>query len=224
MSHTNTRGRDLGLTNRRWGDCGFTSSFYAMWKLDPGSRPALQGMPHAFTVIEEIRKYLESLKTSGGFADLLKIESFCQSFGGVYSTFKIDNYIQKTHDARGKDENTLLGENFSIGMPPLSVKDYLLRVWKHESEVIDCSITADDGADGIIGLCVPPGTKGPDGTVVATQYNGLVHFIYRHKNKKYYSWGDAPYSDLVSAANGGGLSCFANWYVGWLIKIGKKVG
>lgn len=224
MSYTSAvRGRDLGMTNKKWGDCGFTSAFYAMWKLDKATRPALQGMPHAFTVIEEIRKYLESLKTNGCFKELSDIESFCQSFGGVYSSFTIEKYILQTHAARGKDENTLLGENFSIGMPPHCVKDYLLRVWKHESEVIDCSKQADDGSDGIIGLCVPPGTKDPGGTVVATQYNHLVHFIYRHSNKKYYSWGDPPYSDLVSAAHGGGLSCFESWRVGWLIKIGKKV-
>lgn len=214
--------KDMGKTNAKWGDCGFTSSFYAMWKLDPGSRAALQGMPQAFTVIEEIRKYLERLKSEGSFSNLLRIEAFCQSFGGPWAKFTVADYLIRAANAGGKDEATLLGEDFSIGMPPISVKDYLSRVWKFESTVIDCSVVADDGADGIVGLCLPPGTVDHLGNVVNTHYNRLVHFMYRRKSK-YYSWGHDTYTDLAVAAKGGGLGFASGWYVGWLIKIGGKV-
>jgi hypothetical protein len=180
----------MGITNAGWGICGFTSSFYAMYHMNPAARPMLINAPSPFSVLIEIKDYLEMLYAAKEVSLLDEIERFTRSFGMVdgfdFSTFTPRSYIlyinasySKYINRTGDVDMSIMGDpKFSIALPPQAVSDYLRRVWKYKSEVH----TFNTSADGIIGV------KPTKGVVNATMYNGLVHYVYR-KNLRYYSWG-----------------------------------
>ena len=225
----------LGITNASWGDCGFTSAFYAMWEMEKQARPRLINAPKPFSVIAEIKTYLRMLQAEGNQAAIKAIEEFCQSFGPPFDTFTVEKYCDRVSDSVGlvtrsptnnkrdaKAEQAILADPlFSIGMPPNLVVDYLKRMWGYNATVIEVPPGSDPGGNAIIGMNVLPGTKDPGGNVVKTLYNLLVHYMYRH-NGLIYSWG-APAFPTIEAAALGGADWAKGWQIGWVIQIGSKV-
>jgi hypothetical protein len=178
----------MGVTNSYWGVCGFTSSFHAMYELNPGKRPLVIGAGIATKVLAEIKTYLIMLKASGNFTLLTEIEQFTQTFPSVngcdFKSFKIDNYISLINDSVGKSEAEVTGNGYySIGMPPNGVADYVDRMWGYKATVSK----GDTGADGIIGV-KRDGRK---------MYDGLCHYMYR-TGGKIYSWGNT-YNSVTGA-------------------------
>ncbi|HEY4253887.1 MAG TPA: hypothetical protein VGM87_21950 [Roseomonas sp.] len=192
---------DLGITNKGWGVCGFTSTFYAMWAQNPGSRGALMNAPKPFTVLAEIKTYLMLLLATGKTAELKSITDFTRSFGAPYDAFTIDSYVARINDAVDLTDEQIVGNKlFGIAMPPTCVADYAKRIWGY-----DCAITTGDaGGNAIIGV---QSSAYP----TMTAYRGLCHYMYRYNNR-IYSWGKSFGS--VAEAN-------SKYTVVWTLRLDK---
>ena len=99
----------MGWTNAGWGVCGFTSSFYAMYELNPGKQGLLLGAGIAHKVLAEIKTYLVMLKGAGELALLQDIQGFTASFNG-YKKFTIDRYIRDINSSVGRTEKQIIAE------------------------------------------------------------------------------------------------------------------
>ncbi len=196
MSYSESDMKSIGETNAGWGVCGFTSSLYAMYHLNPASRRFLIAAPQAWSVIYEIQDYLESLIQQNEAKLIDSIEKFTRTFGnGAYKDFSVEGYLkyikqnwEKYATPASGDINTPIMSDgkFSIAMPPHAVVDYLKRMWK-----IDSKLSATSSAsDGIVGVKDPS-----DKTMVL--YDGLRHYLYQ-KNGKVYSWGQT-FSSVLEA-------------------------
>jgi hypothetical protein len=176
----------VGITNKGWGVCGFTSTLYAMYELNPGKRGLIIKRSRiGGTVLAEIKTYLMILKSENSRL-LQDIEEFTQAFT---SDWTIDNYINNINQSffgDRKEKDVLNDESFGIAMPPKAVVDYVGRVWGYRAELY----SADRGTDGIIGV--------RNLREKPVKYDGLCHWMYR-SNRKIYSWGRVFNS--VSAAN-----------------------
>lgn len=174
----------MGWTNVGWGVCGFTSSFYAMYEIDPGKQALLQGAGIAHRVLAEIKIYLTTLKATGQDTLLKDIVDFTRSFDG-YGSFAVDSYINHINASVDLSENAIVADSqYSIAMPPQAVVDYLARTWNQKAT---WSYTGTV-ADGIVGVKDPNDKK-----MVA--YQGLRHYLYR-KNNKIRSWGET-FNDIA---------------------------
>ena len=185
MSFSKNEMNLMGSTNAHWGVCGFTSTFYAMYALNPAKRPLLLGAGIATKVLAEIKTYLMMLKAEGNIGLLNEIEEFTRSFGVVngndFRGFAVDEYIQLINESVGKTEKEITGNPYySIGMPPAAVADYLRRIWGHDSEILAIKGGSGGSSNGIMG--VKSKTRG------MPLYDGLCHYLYRYENK-IYSWG-----------------------------------
>ena len=205
----------MGRRNESWGICGFTSSLYAMYQLNVTARPYLINAPRPFSILAEIKTYLEMLY-AGNQTDLLdEIERLTRSFGVVdgfdFGTFtprsyilyinnSVDKYINKDTEQTNRDIVT--DPKFSIALPPQAVADYLQRIWGYSCKVHKI----DPGGDAIIGVL--DSTKDNS----TKPYDGLCHYVYR-KSGKIYSWGNV-YSSLTDA-DADFVSC-------WFVSIDKK--
>jgi len=205
----------LGITNKDWGVCGFTSSFYAMYDLNPATRPQIITATAAFRVLAEIKTYLMMLKAEG--SDLLdKIRDFTRTFGGSFKDFTIETYIAEINKAAamGMSRNQILAEEkFSIALPPEAVADYIQRIWGWKTKITEFSV-GTGGGDGIIGVSsseydAVTGAKKP--------YHGLEHYMYR-SGGKIYSWGKS-FSSVQEASKGGAGGVL--WRVCYEIAITK---
>ncbi|HUN44120.1 MAG TPA: hypothetical protein VMU81_27830 [Acetobacteraceae bacterium] len=183
MSMSLTAMNKMGSTNTHWGVCGFTSSFYSMYELNPGKRALLIGAGIASRVLAEIKTYLMTLKANGNTTLLQEIEAFTKSFGVVgscnFGNFRIDNYIASINNAVGRSDADIKADgNFSIAMPPAAVADYLKEIWETSSETQ--VVKGGDGGteEAIIGVA--------NGQM--QMYDGLCHYMYR-SGGKIYSWG-----------------------------------
>ena len=213
--------KSMGVTNASWGVCGFTSSFYAMWKLEKTARPQLINAPKPFTVLAEIKTYLRMLQAEGNQTAIRAIEEFCQSFGPPFDAFTVESYCDRISASVEYTEQQILENGlFGIGIPPDYVADYLRRMWGYDATVIQVPPGSDPGGDAIIGMTVPAGTKFPDRSVAKTLYNRLVHYMYRRKGL-IYSWGEDPYKTIAEAA-AGGAPWAKGWQIGWVIRILPK--
>jgi hypothetical protein len=182
---TKPTGIDLmGWTNVGWGVCGFTSSFYSMYELNPGKQGLLVGAGIAHKVLAEIKTYLVMLKAAGELTMLQDIAAFTSSFRG-YEKFTIDSYIQYINGSVSRTEEDIVADaKYSIAMPPQAVVDYLARCWNQKATWS----YAGTAADGIVGV------KDVNDKAMV-MYQGLRHFLYR-KNNKFYSWGE-NFGDLA---------------------------
>ncbi len=195
----------LGQLNDGWGVCGFTSTFYAMYQQNPGTRGWLVNATQTYSVLYEITDYLKALKAVA--SPLLKdITAFTRSFGPPYDTFTIEGYIDKVDNssettrqylAFGSDrfmkshDTTLRDDDlFGIAMPPQAVADYIERMWKWKATITEFK-AADLSGDAIVGVHNPANTT-------MTMYSGLCHYLYRGGGK-YYSWGQS-FPSLAAAA------------------------
>lgn len=196
--------QSLGELNERWGVCGFTSTFYAMYRANPGTRGWLVNATQVFSVLYEISDYLKALEAAQ--SPLLKdIATFTRSFGEPYDKFTVRSYIETIDQASentrrllefGNDNRTKRYETklrgyapFGIALPPQAVADYIERMWKWRATVIEFN-AKDMTSDAIVGVRnVNDKTK--------KLYHGLCHYLYRG-GCKYYSWGNL-YNSLAEA-------------------------
>jgi hypothetical protein len=190
----------MGVRNAGWGICGFTSALYAMYDLNPGLRGKLINAPKPFTILAEIKIYLELLYAAQQTDLLDEIERFTRAFGVVdgfdFSTFTPRSYILYINSSLSTYVNQTNGSTvksivddpkFSIGLPPQAVADYLTRIWGHGASVH----SSDPGGDALIGvkdISVDNGGK---------LYGGLCHWVYR-RNNRIYSWG-SEFTSLADA-------------------------
>jgi hypothetical protein len=186
---TTTQHLSLGDTNKPWGVCGFTSTFYAMSRMNQFKYTKWIDWTHAYSVLYEIRDYLVALQavTSPLLQD---ITDFTRCFGGVHAKFTIDEYIKNIDNASATEKSAaeiLKDEKFGMGLPPKVVADYITRQWKMTATITEISGSLASG-DAIVG--VANGSR-------TTPYHGLVHYLYRGGNK-FYSWG-AEFDTLVQA-------------------------
>lgn len=203
----------MGNLNRGWGICGFTSTFYAMYKANPAARGALINASDVFSVLYEITDYLKLLQSAG--SPLVgEIERFTRSFGPPYDTFTVPGYIASVDKASttmsrlisldsvavANVEASAMSHNalFGIAMPPQAVADYIQRVWKWRATIIEygAESSSDDAVVGVRDV--------KDTTLKL--YHGLCHYLYR-SNNVYYSWGNR-YGSLT-AANRNYKICYA---------------
>lgn len=194
----------MGNLNRGWGICGFTSTFYAMYRANPAARGALINASDVFSVLYEITDYLKLLQSAG--SPLVgEIERFTRSFGPPYHTFTVSNYIASVDKASttmsrfisldsltvANVQATAMSHNalFGIAMPPQAVADYIERVWKWRATIIEYGAESSM-EDALVGVRDITDTK-------MKMYHGLCHYLYRSSNK-FYSWGH-EYDSLTDA-------------------------
>jgi hypothetical protein len=175
----------LGITNAKWGNCGFTSSLSAMYDLNQGVRGQVINGSSGYRMLAEVKTYLSMLKTvSRSLLD--SIRNFTRSFGPPYDTFEIDDYLErinKAADAKLSRSQILSEPRFGIGLPPLAVADYIQRLWGWKVKIAEYA-TGDGAGDGVVGV-----TEGPNGSnALPKPYHGLCHYLYR-SNGAVYSWG-----------------------------------
>lgn len=204
----------VGYTNKKWGVCGFTSTLYAMYDLNPASRPLVINASQAFRVLAEIKTYLVMLQADG--SPLLKeIRDFTRTFGPPYDTFEVEDYIQHIREAAadGLSRTQVLGDPlFSIALPPKAVADYVQRVWGWKATVSEHAV-GSGGGDGVIGVS----SSATDDNGLPKPYHGLEHYMYRHGGK-IYSWGQSFNSVQDAADEGaGGVA----WRVCHVIGVSK---
>lgn len=182
---------NMGVMNKGWGICGFTSSLYALYTNKPSEQVKLaKGGGTSTMVLAEIKSYLRMLQADGRQDLLGGITSFTRSFGGVFAGFTIDDYIARINDVVNIGANTS-DDKFGIAMPPDAVVDYLKRI---------CDFggarqvgTGDACSECILGVYETANKNGP--------HKGLKHYLYQ-LNGTIYSWGNQFAS--VEAAMGKG--------------------
>lgn len=207
--------RSMGRRNEGWGICGFTSSLYAMYQLNITARPLLVNAPRPFSILAEIKTYLEILYAENNTDILDEIERLTRSFGVVdgfdFGTFTPRSYIIYINKSINKyiNKNTqqtikeiVDDPKFSIALPPQAVSDYIKRIWGYSSNIS----TNDPGGDVIIG--VNDKTENNSNK----PYKGLCHYLYR-TGGKIYSWGNT-YSGVTDAD--------ADFVPCWFVSIQKK--
>lgn len=196
----------LGELNSGWGICGFTSTFYAMHHLNPGTRGWLVNATQVFSVLYEIVDYLRALQAANSPL-IREIEVFTRSFGPTFANFTVADYIKLVEEAGesaryvlafGSDaaqsaRETNLKKNalFSIGVPPQGVVDYIERMWKWKATLTEFK-AANLTEDAIVGVRDP---NDPN----MTMYHGLRHYLFR-AGGRYFSWG-LEFDTLQDAAN-----------------------
>lgn len=211
----------LGKTNAGWGVCGFTSTFYAMYDLNHDLKGKLVNATAEYRVLAEIKTYLMMLKAAGETGLLNGITAFTRKFGGRFSNFTIDGYIQHINGAAGSNlsANTIKKDSlFGIAMPPSAVADYAKRVWGWDATVHEFPNCSSSG-DGIIGVRV----RGTGGGLFGTGFLkpkeiGLVHYMYRG-NGAIYSWGK-KFGSVQEAADYGAGG--ARWEVCYYISFNRN--
>ncbi len=184
MSYSATTMKTMGETNAKWGNCGFTSSLYAMYDKNRGARGMLVNAPQAWSVVYEIEEYLKALKRRNKTGRIKSIERFTKTFNG-FSDFTVEKYLdyiqlkwgEAVNGSSDMNESIKNDPKFSIAMSPNGVADYLKRMWK-----VDATVKLGGSMeDGIVGV-----NDFSDKTM--TLYGGLRHYLYQ-RHGKIYSWG-----------------------------------
>jgi hypothetical protein len=204
----------IGVTNAGWGVCGFTSTLYAMYALNPGVRGQVINATEGYRVLAEIKTYLVMLKAENS-PHLKAIRDFTRSFGKPHDKFEIDKYITRINEAAGDNltvEEVLANEKFGIATPPAAVADYVARAWGWRGTVEEFPGGGGHG-DGIIGVRSSTHTSGLFRR--AKPYHGLEHWMYRW-NGSVYSWGQR-FTDVAAAAAGGAGG--APWTVCYVVRV-----
>jgi hypothetical protein len=194
----------IGTLNTGWGVCGFTSTLYSLYELNPGMRRLLINRSRiGGTVLAEIKTYLMMLQAENSHL-LQSIQEFTQTFD--LPGWTINNYIEEINKASSLDQKAILAsKEYGIAMPPEAVVDYVRRVWGLHAERWKWS--GDPGADGIIGVSNQMKTM--------SMYNGLCHWMYR-SNRKIYSWGK-----VFNSVRAAGENVCANYQVEHFILISR---
>jgi hypothetical protein len=162
----------MGVSNKKYGVCGFTSSLYALYTRSPTSSLAA-GAQVDTRIMAEIKTYLTMLKADGRADLLAEIKDFTNTFPG-FGGFTIDGYIEQIKAAVKSGI-----PNFSIAMTPSAVVDYLKRAceFKNAKEVA----LTDTSVELILGVRDAKGKSSP--------HKGLIHWVY-YFNGTVFSWGE----------------------------------
>jgi hypothetical protein len=160
----------VGILNKGWGVCGFTSSLYAMYDLNPAMRPLIINATKPFRVLAEIKTYLRMLEAEASKL-LDDITEFTRTFEG-FADFEIKTYIKSIDDALELTEEAIREDSrFGIAMTPESVADYLERILGWSATISKPGVVSEQCVIG-----------------VGTQADGLQHYMYSRYGK-IYSWG-----------------------------------
>ena len=190
----------MGKLNADQGICGFTSSLYALYTHSPRKTELSEGAEVETRMLAEIKTYLKLLQADNRVDLLSAIQSFTRSFGGAYTNFDLDKYIERIN-ATVSVNGGALGD-FSIAMPPEAVVDYLRRACDFKSAKL-LTGNMPDPAELILGLC----------STQMREYKGLAHYVYQ-LNGTVYSWGKQFGSVQQAAA-----AAHESWSVGHKIAI-----
>lgn len=178
---------DMGVLNKSWGICGFTSTMYAVYKhTAKQARSGVIDVSDPKVMLAEILRYLDLLAKAQDQTTLDSIADFTKSFGGIFAGFTMTKYMESLRNG----PPDLTNAAFSIAMPPAAVVDYLKRGWGF-SAAAEVPVSAT-GSEFILGV------RRADTT---TPYGGLRHYIYE-RNNKFYSWG-SQFASLNTAMAGG---------------------
>jgi hypothetical protein len=190
-----------------------------MYELNPEKRSQIVKASKPFSVLAEIKTYLQMLMAEGKIQMLCEIQCFTQSFGVVKGidfgrwtiedyiqnvnkttelfAYKIneatEDYIQRVKNLENESEIKIKADRmFGMAMPPHVLKDYLERVWQYDT-------TLTTTKDGIL-----PNSFGIVGVKDTTKetmklYDGLCHYMYKSKDGHIYSWGNQH--DSIEDAN-----------------------
>lgn len=193
----------MGMLNRRWGVCGFTSALYALHENSPGQEAGLAGSAEQCTrVAAEIKSFLRYLEAEGNALMLREIESFTSSFDG-FSGFKIDDYIRRVDAVAANGQSKAIG-NFSLALQPEAVAAYLDLIGFRNARVLPSGDLGQGKNELILGL------KDPAGKL--QKYGGLAHYVYK-KAGRIYSWGlqftDIAHPDFIKNMGGATAVCVA---------------
>jgi hypothetical protein len=186
----------MGDLNNAWGICGFTSSFYTLYAMDP-TRAKLNNANNAYRVLAEIKTYLALLKAEASplMNDIVELT---RGFGGDFKDFTIQDYIDHVGTASGKTETAIKADKtYGIAMPPDAVVDYLKRMWGVTTSVTYLHGT-DSGGDGIIGV---RRETFDTTTMWPKPFGGLRHYLYR-QGATIHSWG-RTFTSIANADPGG---------------------
>ena len=177
--------KNMGKLNEPWGICGFTSSLYGLYAHNPAMRVRLSGRAvSACNMVAEIKSFLVTLQAGGKAAMLANIETFTQSFGGVYAGWTVTTYIQRINtlaaslDGLSTEDLAKPINDFSIALPPNAVVEYLKLICDFQTATSRTGVVTTYPNECILGLC-DTGT-GP--------YNDLKHYVY-YLNGTIHSWG-----------------------------------
>ncbi len=207
MSYNESEMTGLGATNSKWGVCGFTSTIYAMYQMNPAVRPQVINATSGFSVLAEIKTYLSLLRAERSPL-LEEITAFTRSFGGKHENFSIESYVAQVGGAVDSDLETILADpTYGIAMPPAAVADYVRRIWQWQATVSEYSFLSGDG-DGIIGVT-------PAAFYTSQMYRGLRHFMYR-SGGRIYSWGKS-FGSVQQASDWGAGG--VGWRVCYVIAV-----
>ncbi len=179
---------DMGKLNSGWGICGFTSSLYALYQNSPTQQLKLaQGGRTSTMMLAEIKTYLKMLQADERTDILQGIQTFTRTFGGIFSSFTIEGYIEEINKIGRTGVADTRDAKYGIAMPPDGVVDYLKRVCAFNSaKLVDLNSSS---TELVIGVCKPDRP--------AHMYSGLAHYMYS-LNGTIYSWGN-QYSSISSA-------------------------
>ena len=178
---------NMGVLNKSWGICGFTSTMYAVYKhTAKQARSSIIDVSDPKVMLAEILRYLDLLAKAQEQSTLDAIENFTKSFGGIFAGFTMTKYMESLRNG----PPDLTNAAFSIAMPPAAVVDYLKRGWGF-STAAEVPVTTA-GTEFILGV------RRAD---TSTPHGGLRHYIYERHNK-FYSWGNR-FGSLTDAMAGG---------------------
>lgn len=184
----------MGHLNGKWGICGFTSALYALYAhsnvLKHGKLSEL-GIRDSL-MLAEISSYFEELFARGSPKLIAEIGTFCRSFQG-YEGFSVVDYMKQAK-AAAETARGPVKTDFSIGLPPQAVVDYL----KRRCNLRNARVVHAPGGPQEMALFVDPSKELIIGVVDPnmTMYGGLCHWVYQDSNAKVHSWGNV-YNDFT---------------------------
>lgn len=179
----------LTKDNVEWGICGFASALAGIYKTDKAIQAKIKTVKDediTTRILAEIKTYLVTLQAEES-PILDEIVEFTRSFKG-FEKFKVDDYIKRINaSVTAKKIKDL---DFSIGLPPSAVIDYLARMW----EKTGLSVVTKNGADlkkdvvklkkVILGL-------------YDREKGNLGHWVFMKDEDTVYNWGQSKSLDEV---------------------------
>jgi hypothetical protein len=165
--------------NRGWGICGFASALGALYQNNviTGTIDRAVARDELNTrLLAEIKSYLVILQSENHTLLLDEIRRFTRSFGGVYSNFDIQTYIERVNGIGKNLAN--VSRDFSIAMPPNAVADYLRRIGGLKAVLVGGPKPELNNV--ILGL----GDK-----TKSDEWKGLRHWVYKKNDSEIYNWG-----------------------------------
>lgn len=171
----------ISEVNKDWGICGFASTLGALYKqgiFKDTIKRAVSRHEFDTRLLAEIKTYLVILQSEDKNILLNEIQKFTRTFGGIYSGFTIQGYINKVNTI-AVSPPLRTDKGFSIAMPPNAVVDYLKRICDVKNPtLVQCNSTTNNNV--ILGI----GDKRK-----VNEWKGLGHWVYKKSNLEIYNWG-----------------------------------